>query len=248
MESAVPAPVRPVVLEAAGVGVTLGGRPILTGVDLTVRAGEVLFIAGKSGSGKSTLLRVLSGLAYPTAGRVKLFGTDLVEALNDDLLDLHARAGFVFQDSALISNLTLFDNLALPHRYRGEKTEAEIRAMIDTALVDADLEDDRNNRPAALSMGERKIAAILRALLMEPDLLFLDEPLASLDVERVKFAESLFRKAVDRGVTLVVVAHESDFVGRMAKRIVTIQQGRITHDYGAGEVDAAVHGLVEEIG
>ncbi len=217
-------------IDLQGVSFFAGGSLILTEVFGQVEKGDVLFIAGKSGSGKSTLLKIMAGLQYQTTGSVKIHGVDLKAALNEELLELHAKSGFVFQDSALISNLTIYDNLALPLRYRGELRESEIRVKIDSILTRFDLDDDRNNRPAALSMGERKMAGIARSLVTDPSLIYMDEPLASLDISRVHQVKEVLNECIKNKVTMVIIAHELEFLAEYAKRIWVIKNHTIAKD------------------
>ncbi|MBL8992581.1 MAG: ATP-binding cassette domain-containing protein, partial [Spirochaetia bacterium] len=130
------------VLEFANVGFAVPRTAILKDVSFTVQSGEAVFISGKSGAGKSTLLKLAAGIQYQTSGDIFIQGVSLKAANNAQLLELHAQSGYLFQDSALISNMTIFDNLALPLRYHNLGTEYEIRQRVEGLLDRMDLMED----------------------------------------------------------------------------------------------------------
>lgn len=165
------------IIEAQQVSFYLDNRSILKDFNFRLNKGEAYLLIGPSGSGKSILLKVLSGLFFADQGGVKIAGVDLAKATPHVLQELRVKMGFVFQDAALISNMCLYDNIALPLRYHTSLSEAEIKIKIDeqTARLQIDRQGDFL-LPVQLSMEMRKRAALARALILEPDLLFLDEP------------------------------------------------------------------------
>lgn len=218
------------VLEFRNVAFTVPRTSILKDLSFLVSSGEAVFISGKSGAGKSTLLKLAAGIQYQTAGDIFIQGVSLKAANNAQLLELHAQSGYLFQDSALISNMTIFDNLALPLRYHNLGTEYEIRQRVEGLLERMDLMDDRNNRPAALSMGEQRVAGLARAIIMSPPLLYMDEPLANLDRVRVQLVKAIMRELVAQGTTLMVISHEVEFVKEFASRFWLLSAGTIERD------------------
>lgn len=235
------------IIHCQHVGFSAGGTQILHDIHTEVRAGEVLFIAGKSGCGKSTLMRIMAGLNYPTTGDVVMRGVSLRKAMNHELMANHAQNGYVFQDNALISNLTIFDNIALPLRYNERGTEAEIAERVETLLETFDLVEDRMNRPAALSMGEMKMAALARAVITRPTLLFMDEPIASLDRVRVEMVKQEVRVLRETGATFVIIAHEADFADEFATRVWYMDKGRLVENWSAEDLGDRKRKVLEDI-
>jgi phospholipid/cholesterol/gamma-HCH transport system ATP-binding protein len=165
------------IIEAKQVSFYFDGRPIFQDLNFQLNRGEAYLLLGPSGSGKSLLLKILSGLFLVAQGSVKIAGIDLAKAAPQVLQELRVKMGFVFQDAALISNMCLYDNIALPLRYHTSISESEIKIKIAEQM--AQLQIDRQGDfllPAQLSMEMRKRAALARALILEPELLFLDEP------------------------------------------------------------------------
>lgn len=154
---------------------------ILRGASLQVRQGEILCIAGASGQGKSSLLRVVAGLEKPTQGEISYFGETLPTGQHNALNVAHQGVGFVFQNSALISNLRVKDNIALPLRYHQKGSASEIQQKVQRALQLMMIEELSEQFPYALSLGMKKRVAVARAWAMDPRLLLLDEPTAGLD-------------------------------------------------------------------
>ncbi len=161
------------IIEAQQVSFYLDSRPILQDFNFRLNKGEAYLLIGPSGSGKSVLLKILSGLFLAAQGSVKIAGIDLAKASPQVFQELRVKMGFVFQEAALISNMCLYDNIALPLRYHTSLSEREIKIKIDEKM--GELQIDRQADfllPAQLSMEMRKRAALARALILEPDLLF----------------------------------------------------------------------------
>lgn len=228
------------VVEARGVTVAIGGRPVLRGNDLTVREGEFVALLGANGSGKSTLVRALTGLRPLTQGSVHLFGVALA-----DFRD-RARIGFVPQRASAAGGvpasvrevvasgrLSRRGLLRLPGR-------ADRRA-IDDALAVVGLTDRAGDGISTLSGGQQQRALIARALAGEPDLLFLDEPTAGVDLPNQRALAGSLEVLSERGATVVLVAHELGPMARLVDRAVVMRDGRIEYD-GPPISEDAVHG------
>jgi zinc transport system ATP-binding protein len=218
----------PVVELRSGV-VGYGGRPVLRGVDLVVRPGEVVAILGANGSGKSTLVRALVGLAPLTEGSVFLFGASGRRRRH------HARRiGYVPQRlgagsgvPATVREVVSSGRLA---RRGLRPASAADRAAVDTALAAVDLADRAGSPVGSLSGGQQQRVLIARALAAEPDLLILDEPTAGVDAaSQEAFAGSL-RSAIADGVTILLVAHELGPLTPLITRVVVLRDGRVVHD------------------
>jgi phospholipid/cholesterol/gamma-HCH transport system ATP-binding protein len=214
-----------------------GERRILDGVDLQVRRGEILVIMGGSGSGKSTLLRHLLGLKRPSAGSVRLLGSELCGISQKHLFALRRRIGVAFQGGALFSSLTLGENVALPLREHTRLDEETIRIMTRMKLEMVNLGGFEDLKPAELSGGMLKRAGLARSLVMDPELLFFDEPSAGLDpVVSAELDDLILRLREALSMTIVVVTHELESAFAIADRILVLDQGSVL-----------VTGTVEEV-
>jgi phospholipid/cholesterol/gamma-HCH transport system ATP-binding protein len=215
-------------IEIEALDAHFGETPVLRGVNLRVRRGEILVIMGGSGSGKSTLLRHVLGLETPTAGGIRLLGQDIAGLGGRDLLALRRRIGVAFQGGALLSSLTVAENVMLPLREHTDLDEKTIGIMTRMKLEVVDLAGFGDLMPAELSGGMLKRAAVARAIAMDPRLLFFDEPSAGLDPVVSSALDDLIlrlRDAMD--MTVVVVTHELESAFRIADRICVLDRGRV---------------------
>jgi phospholipid/cholesterol/gamma-HCH transport system ATP-binding protein len=203
-------------------------RTILSQVSLQVRAGEIMVVMGGSGSGKSTLLRCMLALKRPAAGRVRLFGQALDDLSPRALYAMRQRIGVAFQGGALFNSLSVEDNVAFPLREHTRLDDNTMRIMARMKLEVVGLAGAEHLMPAELSGGMIKRAALARAIIMDPALLFFDEPSAGLDpVVSAGLDELILRLRDTMGVTVVVVTHELDSAFRIADRITVLDQGRV---------------------
>ena len=196
-------------LEARGLAVGYDGPPVLREVDFSVRRGDIFVIMGESGCGKSTLMRALAGLLAPQDGRVVIDGLSLWELEPERRLGLQRRIGIAFQSGALWSSLSLAENLALPLRRHTALDGGAIADLVAYRLGLVGLGGLGDLLPHELSGGMRKRAAIARALALDPDLLFLDEPTAGLDPLNARHIDDLLLELrAGLGTTMVVVTHD----------------------------------------
>lgn len=197
---------------------------ILDRIDLQVFPGESVAIVGASGSGKTTLLGLLAGLDRPSEGEIILAGRRLAELDEEALAALRlAQIGFVFQSFHLLPHLTVEENIALPLELRGERDPERVRV----ALASVGLEERRRHLPRTLSGGEQQRAAIARAFVTLPRLLFADEPTGNLDRETGRrVGELLFRLNRERGATLLLVTHDRELASR-CDRVLALSEGRL---------------------
>jgi len=205
-----------------------GSRAVLDGVSLAVLPGETMVILGGSGCGKSTLLRHMIGSMRPDAGRVELFGRDLT-ALDDRGLDaLRLRFGILFQSGALFNSMTVGQNVALPLREHTDLDDDTIEIMVRIKLELVGLREAIDRMPAELSGGMKKRAGLARAIALDPEILFYDEPSAGLDpVTSAEIDRLIMDLARKLGVTSVVVTHEMDSAFRIADRMAMLDAGRV---------------------
>jgi phospholipid/cholesterol/gamma-HCH transport system ATP-binding protein len=215
------------VLEVRSLHKSFDGRCVLDKVDLDVRHGETLVILGASGSGKSTLLRILVGLERPDAGTVRIWGTDIFEADEQELSGIHRRMGMAFQGGALFGSMTVAQNVELPLKEFTEVPATTRRIIARIKLGMVGLEDSMDRYPSQLSGGMRKRASLARALALDPDIVFFDEPSAGLDpVTAAGLDELLLRLKKAFDVTLVVVTHEMESAFAIADRLALMHEGR----------------------
>ncbi len=224
-----------VALEAQGLSRTYGSGDVavraLRAVSFGVAAGDMVCIMGKSGSGKSTLLRQLGLLDEPTDGRILLEGTDVTQLPERRRRALRLeRLGYVFQEYALLPELTAEENVSLPAMMRG-RTRGECRARAAELLGLLELDDRAGHRPSELSGGQQQRVAIARALVNEPAVLFADEPTGNLDtLSTTLVMETLARTNEELGVTIVFVSHDPDH-RRYANHLLYLRDGELVEPY-----------------
>jgi putative ABC transport system ATP-binding protein len=206
----------------------------LRGVDLTIQSGEFTALVGPSGSGKTTLLQLIGLLDQPTSGTVVINGKDAVGLNRDQRADLRkATIGFIFQFFALIPTLTAYENIEMPLLLNGTKP-AERRARVTEMLAAVDLTDRAHHRPDQLSGGQQQRVAVARALAANPKLILADEPTANLDTDNGRQVMEIMQKLnKETGVTFVFATHDPRVI-KYASRVVTLRDGLIAEDNGAG--------------
>jgi phospholipid/cholesterol/gamma-HCH transport system ATP-binding protein len=231
---------KPPVLEVEGIVTRFGRTTIHDGVSFAVARGQVLAIIGGSGTGKSVLLREIIGLLRPTAGTVRLLGTDVWTASPEALASLRARFGMMFQDGALFSSLSVADNVATPLKEHAKLPPRLLDPLVRLRIAMAGLPPDAGAKmPSELSGGMRKRAAIARALALEPEVLFLDEPTSGLDPITARAFDGLLRVLCDDlGLTVIVVTHDLDTLLGIVDRVIVLARGKVLADAPVREVMA----------
>ncbi len=236
------------VIEAENLFAQYGGREILHGVNLRVDPGEIRVIMGGSGSGKSTLLRHLLGLNRPARGSIRLLGRDMGKASARELDELRREMGVAFQGGALFSSLTVGQNVAMPLREHAQLDENTIRIVTRMKLEVVNLAGFENLMPAQLSGGMIKRAALARAIVLDPKLLFFDEPSAGLDpVVSAELDELILRLRDAMGMSIVVVTHELESAFKIADRITVLDAGHVLITGTVAEVRACTHPRVQDL-
>ena len=223
-----PTPHGAPIISTRGLRVSYDGREVLHGIDLEVCHGETVVILGGSGSGKSTLLRTLVGLEKPAAGEVIVKGINLARASNSQLDALRKKIGLSFQGGALLGSMTVGENIALPLLEHSDLAPSTIEVMVRIKLEQVGLSGFEDFNPSQLSGGMKKRAAIARALAMDPEILFFDEPSAGLDPIMAAGIDDLIlnlKKAY--AMSIIVVTHELASAFLIADRIVLIDRGNI---------------------
>ena len=217
------------VVEIAGLNTRFGTAVVHENVNLTVRRGEIFALVGGSGCGKSTLLREVILLQPPVSGSIRVFGLEVVGLSDEQALPLRRRWGVVFERGALFSSLTVTENVEMVMR---EHTRLSPRVIAEMAAIKIALTglpaDAGPKYPNELSGGMRKRAALARALALDPELLFLDEPTAGLDPLSASGIDELVRSLRDAlGLTIMLVTHDLDLLWRAADRVAVLGQGHV---------------------
>jgi len=225
-----------------------GRTEILHGVNMTVQKNEIMIIMGGSGSGKSTLLRYLLGLGKPTSGSISLLGKDITRLTALEMHELRKNMGVAFQGGALLSSMTVGENVQLPliEHTRLDRKTMQIMARMKLEVVNLGGYEDL--MPAQLSGGMIKRAAVARAIVMDPKLMFFDEPSAGLDpVVSAELDELILRLRDAMQMTIVVVTHELESAFKIADRITVLDKGHILMTGTVDEVKASGNERIQSL-
>jgi phospholipid/cholesterol/gamma-HCH transport system ATP-binding protein len=206
---------------------------VLEGLDFTVKAKEITVILGKSGCGKTTILKTLIGLLPPISGHVFFFGGKVDYRSEKSLNNLYRKIGVLYQGSALLNSFNLYENIALPIKMHYRDLPGEIeKEMVYTRLSQVGLLESSHKYPSELSGGMRKRAALARAMVLDPDIIFCDEPSAGLDPITAAGLDRLMLNLKEHlGMTLVVVTHELRSIDKIADKALVLDGGRM-HFFG----------------
>ena len=216
----------------------------LDDISFDIREGEFVAIIGSSGCGKSTLMHILGLLDRPTSGTYNLEGKNVFEMSGDELARVrNKKMGFVFQSFNLLPRMSIFDNVKLPLVYGGLSDERE-KEMVKTALEGVGLGGKANNFSNQLSGGEQQRAAIARALVNHPAIIFADEPTGNLDSVSGQNVLEILQKLNDEGHTIILVTHEK-YTSEMAQRIIQMKDGKIVSDEKVLNRKLAKNGLIK---
>ncbi|MEZ5476204.1 MAG: cell division ATP-binding protein FtsE [Thiolinea sp.] len=199
------------------------GQMALYNVNLTLRAGEMVFITGHSGAGKSTLLKLIALLERPSKGEVRVGGKSLTQLTRRQIPEYRRRIGFIFQDPHLLQDRSVFDNVAIPLLISG-MGDAEIRRRVNAALDKVGLVHKERNFPLMLSAGERQRVGIARAFVNRPTVILADEPTGNLDPELAQDIMYTFSQFNDLGATVLIASHDLALVERMQKRTIMLRK------------------------
>jgi len=219
-------------LQVRGIRKSFGNQEVLKGVDLDVKPGEIFVIMGPSGSGKSVLLKHLIGLESPDAGEILING----ESIETEGIAAKYRMALVFQSGALLNSLTVGENVGLYLAEHRLKSTEEIEKIVAEKLETVGLKDAVDKMPGELSGGMKKRAAIARALVNQPKIIFADEPTGNLDSHTGEAILELFRKLSTEGRTIALVTHDPE-IAAVTPRRIEIRDGKI-----ADQVDAVLAG------
>jgi phospholipid/cholesterol/gamma-HCH transport system ATP-binding protein len=216
------------IVELKNISVAFGDEAVLENISMSIPRGKLVAITGPAGSGKSTLLKIAAGLIYPDSGTVHIDGADILNLPRAALFKLRRDYSFVFQDAALISNLNVYQNITLPLCHHFNLCHDEVETKMVEVLRQFDLEEDKNLRPAQLSFGQRKLVSFARALIMEPKLIFFDEPVAGIDaISREKIINKILTLRENPEISMIMVSHNLDFIKSSADYIALLFNNRL---------------------
>jgi phospholipid/cholesterol/gamma-HCH transport system ATP-binding protein len=225
-------------IELRGICTIRGKFEVLSGIDLSLSKGEIVFVMGAAGSGKSVLVKTAAGIALPGEGEVLFRGKSLARMNAREESAFRTVSGFVFQEAALWANQSLYDNLALPARlHRPEWGKADLDKAVHRVAELVGYDQDLFVRPVELSTGERKLIGLARAIVLDPELLFMDDPTSELDDSSAARVIDLVEALKRRGRSVLVTSGLSDFASRCADRIAVLSGGKLA---AIGDYDEAV--------
>ncbi len=220
---------------------------VLNGVSLSIAEKEVVAIMGKSGGGKSVLLKHIIGILKPDRGSVLIDGTDITKLGGNALDKIREKFGVLFQGGALFDSLTVYQNVAFPLKEKTKLSRNEIREKVIKALEDVGLKGAGNKYPAEISGGMRKRAALARALITEPRIVFFDEPTTGLDPIIVGQIHKLIIDSHKRyGFTGLIISHEIPGIFEVANRVALLHNGVIVEFGTSGEIQSSTNPVVKQ--
>ncbi len=215
-------------LEIKNLKKNFGSKKVLKGINLKVDEGDIIGIIGPSGCGKSTLLRCINLLEKPTEGSIIYKDDDLTD--NKNLEITRRKIGMVFQQFNLFNNMTVLENIVLAPTILKlmSKEDAEKEAL--RLLAKIDLKDKANFYPSELSGGQKQRVAIVRTLIMKPEIILFDEPTSALDPEMIGEVTNLMRKIAENGMTMLIVSHEMNFIKNFCTKVIFMSEGHIVEE------------------
>ena len=221
-------------LEIKNIKKSFSKKRVLKGISLTVEKGDIIGIIGPSGCGKSTLLRAINYLAPPDDGSI-IFEGNKIEA-KSNLISIRRKIGMVFQQFNLFENMTILENIILSPVETGIMTKNEAIKEAKQFLKKIDLIDKKDFYPSQLSGGQKQRIAIIRSLMMKPELMLFDEPTSALDPEMIGEVTNLMREIANEGMTMIVVSHEMNFIKNFCTKVIFMEEGKILEEGTSNEI------------
>ena len=226
LQGASPAPADDAVVDVRNVHYAVDGRPIFSGLNIKARRGRITAVMGPSGTGKTTLLRLITGQIVASQGQVIVLGRDIEQARSSEIYALRKRMGMLFQNGALLTDLSVFENVAFPLREHTDLPERLIRQLVLTKLQAVGLRGAAELMPSELSGGMSRRVALARAIVMDPEILIYDEPFVGLDPISLGVILRLIRRLNDAlGITSVVVSHDVHEISTVADQVFLLSGG-----------------------
>ena len=234
-------------IEIRGLKYSRGPKAIFDGLDLTIRRGEITAIMGPSGTGKTTLLRLITRQLIPQQGQICIDGIDIATLSQKELYQLRQRFGMLFQNGALLTDLSVFENVAFPLREHTKLSNRLIRHIVLTKLHAVGLRGASSMMPSELSGGMARRVALARAMVMDPDIVIYDEPFVGLDPISMGVIVRLVRRMNDAlGITSIVVSHDVEEIATVADRSFLLSNGKVAASGSPDELRTANSDLVRQ--
>ena len=221
-------------LEIKNLKKEFGKKTVLKDINLEVNKGDIIGIIGPSGCGKSTLLRCINMLEIPSSGKIILNGNDIVD--DKSHTETRRKIGMVFQQFNLFNHKTVLENIILAPVLLGFMTEKGAIKEAKKLLKEIDLEELANLYPSQISGGQKQRVAIIRTLIMKPDIILFDEPTSALDPEMIGEVTNLMRKIAKEGMTMLIVSHEMNFIRNFCTRVVFLSDGVVKEEGTSKEI------------
>lgn len=215
------------IIEVKNFKKSFGKKVVHRDISFCVRQGECLGLIGGSGTGKSVILRSLIGLEKPDSGQIIIDGVDITGMNERELLEVRKKVAYAFQNGALFDSMTVFDNLAYPLREHFKYTEKEIKDHVLASLAEFGLEGNENVYPTSLSGGMQKRVGLVRAMMMNPQIILYDEPTAGLDPFNTRKIQDLILRLKAKGVTSILVTHDMPTANAVCDKMAMILNGHI---------------------
>jgi cell division transport system ATP-binding protein len=210
------------------------GTKVLSDISLTINKGELVSVVGHSGAGKTTLIKMLLAEETPTEGIVSFYSDDIHSLRGKEITNYRRKVGVVFQDFRLIPNKTAYENVAFAMEAAGRHDD-EIAEDVPHVLDLVDLKDKMHHFPHQLSGGEQQRVAIARAIINRPEIIIADEPTGNLDPLNTYDIVQILKKINDLGTTVILTTHNKGIVDNLGRRVITMENGRITRDQKSGK-------------
>lgn len=235
-------------IEVRGLRSQFGDNVIHDDLDLTVERGEVIGVVGGSGTGKTVLLNTIIGLKEPEGGSVSIFGHDMATLSKEEAADVERRTGVLFQSGALFSSLTVLQNVAAPLVEHTRLPMAMIDEIAEMKIAMVGLKPEAHHlKPAELSGGMKKRVGLARALALDPELLFLDEPTAGLDpIGAAAFDELIRQLSDDLGLTVFMITHDLDSLYAITDKVAVLADKRVVAKATVSELERSDHPWIKE--
>ncbi len=221
-------------LEIKNLKKNYGDKKVLKGINLTVNKGDIIGIIGPSGCGKSTLLRCINLLEKTTEGEIIFEGKSVKD--NKHILDIRRKIGMVFQQFNLFNHMSVLDNIILAPTINKLMSRDEAIKKATGLLKKVDLLDIKDSYPNQISGGQKQRVAIIRTLMMNPEIILFDEPTSALDPEMIGEVTNLMKKLADDGMTMLIVSHELNFIKNFATRVIYLDDGKIVEEGTSKEI------------